>query len=139
MVVRLAALLAATANAPAPLLPDLNSRLHPSDSTPWTIVFVLTIITLLPAILMAMTPMVRLLVVSRINWRNSSATMSGVMFCFAPLILSGLRRSTLAQSSSATHARGQKLFSKEPASRFQPSTITNSRILSGVETTTGGN
>jgi len=134
MVVRLAALLAATANAPAPLLPDLNSRLHPSDSTPWTIVFVLTIITLLPAILMAMTPMVRLLVVSRINWRNSS----GVMFCFAPLILSGLRRSTLAQSSSATHARGQKLFSKEPASRFQPSTITNSRILSGVETTTGG-
>ena len=51
------------AAAQAPLLPDLNQRLHPSDSTPWTILFVLTIITLLPAILMAMSPMVRLLVV----------------------------------------------------------------------------
>ena len=48
--------------APA-LVPDLNAKLHPSDSTPWTILFVLTLITLLPAILMAMTPMVRLLVV----------------------------------------------------------------------------
>ncbi len=38
-------------------------KLHPSDSTPWTILLVLTLITLLPAILMAMTPMVRLLVV----------------------------------------------------------------------------
>jgi flagellar biosynthesis protein FliP len=46
-----------------PLLPDLNTRLHPSDSTPWTILFVLTLITLLPAILMCMTPLVRLLVV----------------------------------------------------------------------------
>ncbi len=45
------------------LLPDLNARLHPSDGTQWTILFVLTLITLLPAILMAMTPMVRLLVV----------------------------------------------------------------------------
>ena len=63
MVVRLAALIALAAPAPAPLLPDLSSRLHPSDSTPWTIVFVLTLITLLPAILMAMSPMVRLLVV----------------------------------------------------------------------------
>jgi flagellar biosynthetic protein FliP len=51
------------AAAPAPLLPDLGQRLHSSDSTPWTILFVLTLITLLPAILMAMTPMVRLLVV----------------------------------------------------------------------------
>ena len=49
--------------APAPLLPDLNARLHPSDSTPWTILLVLTLITLLPAILMCMTPMFRLLVV----------------------------------------------------------------------------
>ncbi|MFP5275807.1 MAG: flagellar type III secretion system pore protein FliP [Acidobacteriota bacterium] len=49
--------------APAPLLPDLNTRLRPADSTPWTILFVLTLITLLPAILMAMTPLVRLLVV----------------------------------------------------------------------------
>ncbi|HVZ85060.1 MAG TPA: flagellar type III secretion system pore protein FliP [Terracidiphilus sp.] len=52
-----------TAAANMPLLPDLNARLHPSDSTPWTIVFVLTIITVLPAILMSMTPLVRLLVV----------------------------------------------------------------------------
>jgi len=49
--------------APAPLLPDLTTRLRPGDSTPWTILFVLTLITLLPAILMAMTPLVRLLVV----------------------------------------------------------------------------
>ena len=46
-----------------PLLPDLNARLHPSDSTPWTILFALTLITLLPAILMCMTPLVRLMVV----------------------------------------------------------------------------
>jgi flagellar biosynthesis protein FliP len=49
--------------ASVPLLPDLGAKLHPSDSTPWTILFVLTLITLLPAILMAMTPLVRLLVV----------------------------------------------------------------------------
>ncbi|HEY1578166.1 MAG TPA: flagellar type III secretion system pore protein FliP [Terracidiphilus sp.] len=54
---------AAVAAAPAPLLPDLNSRLHSSDSTPWSILFALTIITLLPAILMCMTPLVRLMVV----------------------------------------------------------------------------
>jgi flagellar biosynthetic protein FliP len=47
----------------APLLPDLNARLRPSDSTPWTILLVLTLITLLPAVLMAMTPLVRLMVV----------------------------------------------------------------------------
>ena len=57
------ALLLAAAPASVPLLPDLNARLHPSDSTPWTILLVLTLITLLPAILMAVTPMVRLLVV----------------------------------------------------------------------------
>src|SRR5579875_3004493 len=33
----------------------------------------------------------------------------------------------------------QKLLNKEPDSRFHPSTITKSKILSGVETTTGGN
>jgi len=49
-------------DAPAPLLPDLTQRLHSADSTPWTILFVLTLITVLPAILMVMTPMVRLLV-----------------------------------------------------------------------------
>ena len=53
----------AASAATVPFLPDLNARLHPSDSTPWTILFVLTLITLLPAILMCMTPMVRLLVV----------------------------------------------------------------------------
>ena len=52
----------APATVPA-LLPDLNARFHPSDSTPWTILFALTLITLLPAILMCMTPLVRLLVV----------------------------------------------------------------------------
>ena len=57
------AALCLAAPASAPLLPDLNTRLHPSDSTPWTILFVLTLITLLPAILMAMTPLVRLTVV----------------------------------------------------------------------------
>ena len=53
----------AMAAAPERLLPDLEARLHPSDSTPWTILFTLTLITLLPAILMCMTPLVRLLVV----------------------------------------------------------------------------
>jgi flagellar biosynthetic protein FliP len=41
----------------------LSAKLRPSDATPWTILLVLTLITLLPAILMAMTPMVRLLIV----------------------------------------------------------------------------
>jgi flagellar biosynthetic protein FliP len=61
----MALLVAARAAVPAasPLLPDLNVRLHPSDSTPWTILFALTVITLLPAILMCMTPLVRLMVV----------------------------------------------------------------------------
>lgn len=57
-------ILARTASsAAAPLLPDINSRLCATDSTPWTILFALTLITLLPAILMCMTPLVRLLVV----------------------------------------------------------------------------
>lgn len=61
----MAVLLVVRAAAPtaSPLLPDLSARLHPSDSTPWTILFVLTLITLLPAILMCMTPLVRLMVV----------------------------------------------------------------------------
>jgi flagellar biosynthetic protein FliP len=45
------------------LLPNLNTRMRPDDSTPWTILFSLTLITLLPAILMCMTPLVRLMVV----------------------------------------------------------------------------
>ncbi|MGB0082732.1 MAG: flagellar type III secretion system pore protein FliP [Terracidiphilus sp.] len=53
----------AAAPAAMPLLPDLNTKLRPSDATPWTILLVLTLITVLPAILMAMTPMVRLLIV----------------------------------------------------------------------------
>ena len=55
--------MAAAAPANVPLLPDMNAKLHPSDATPWTILLVLTLITVLPAILMAMTPLVRLLVV----------------------------------------------------------------------------
>jgi flagellar biosynthetic protein FliP len=61
--VNLAALAAMAAPSSVPLIPDLSTKLHPSDSTPWTILFVLTLITLLPAILMCMTPLVRLLVV----------------------------------------------------------------------------
>jgi flagellar biosynthetic protein FliP len=49
--------------AALPVLPDLSTKLHPGDSTPWTILFVLTGITLLPALVMAITPMVRLMVV----------------------------------------------------------------------------
>jgi flagellar biosynthetic protein FliP len=60
----IALLFAMRAAAPAaPLLPDLNARLHPADSTPWTILFALTLITILPAVLMCMTPLVRLMVV----------------------------------------------------------------------------
>jgi flagellar biosynthesis protein FliP len=47
----------------APLLPDLNAKLRAGDSAPWTILFVLTAITLLPSLLLAATPMVRLMVV----------------------------------------------------------------------------
>jgi flagellar biosynthetic protein FliP len=53
----------AAASAPPALIPNLNAQLHPGDSTPWTILFVLTLITVLPAILMCMTPLVRLMVV----------------------------------------------------------------------------
>jgi flagellar biosynthetic protein FliP len=62
MVVVLLAAHTASAGS-VPLLSDLNAKLQPSNSTPWTILFALTLITLLPAILMAMTPLVRLLVV----------------------------------------------------------------------------
>jgi flagellar biosynthetic protein FliP len=57
------AFLALAAPAAQSILPDLSARMKPSDATPWTILFTLTLITLLPAILMAMTPLVRLLVV----------------------------------------------------------------------------
>jgi len=50
--------------APKPLpLPGVAQHLTNNNGVPWTIVFSLTLITLLPAILVSMTPMVRLLVV----------------------------------------------------------------------------
>ncbi len=44
-------------------LPGSQQHLINNNGVPWTIVFALTLITLLPAILLSMTPMVRLLVV----------------------------------------------------------------------------
>src|SRR6201997_2722954 len=50
--------------APQPLpLPGLDAHGVSNSSIPWAIVFSLTLITLLPAIILSMTPMVRLLVV----------------------------------------------------------------------------
>jgi flagellar biosynthetic protein FliP len=57
-------LLLAAAKAPhAPPGLDLPAQLGNNNSIPWTIVFALTLLTLLPAILLSMTPMVRLLIV----------------------------------------------------------------------------
>jgi flagellar biosynthesis protein FliP len=51
-------------NAPKLLpLPNVSQHLTNNNGVPWTIVFTLTLITLLPAIVLSMTPMVRLLVV----------------------------------------------------------------------------
>lgn len=57
--------LLALAAAPAKLegLPLLDGRLTSNSSVPWTIIVALTLITLLPSILLSMTPLVRLLVV----------------------------------------------------------------------------
>jgi flagellar biosynthetic protein FliP len=44
-------------------LPGIDQHLSNNNGVPWTIVFTLTLITLLPAIVLSMTPMVRLLVV----------------------------------------------------------------------------
>lgn len=51
--------------APAPLVePTTNGlRIAGNGTVPWTIIFVLTLLTLIPALLLSMTPMVRLLVV----------------------------------------------------------------------------
>ncbi|HZC43665.1 MAG TPA: flagellar type III secretion system pore protein FliP [Acidobacteriaceae bacterium] len=51
--------------APAPLVePTTNGlRIAGNGTVPWTIIFVLTFLTLIPALLLSMTPMVRLLVV----------------------------------------------------------------------------
>ena len=46
-----------------PPLPPIDARALQNNSVPWTILFVLTLLTLLPAIVLSMTPMVRLLVV----------------------------------------------------------------------------
>lgn len=65
------AVAAAAAPAPAPVpapapqfppiyIPGLNSR---NDSLPWTILVLFTLLTLLPALLLSMTPFVRILVV----------------------------------------------------------------------------
>jgi len=43
--------------------PGLDAHATSNNSIPWTIVFTLTLLTLLPAIVLSMTPMVRLLVV----------------------------------------------------------------------------
>lgn len=57
-------LLLAAAKAPHGLPGlDLSGQLGDNNSVPWTIVFSLTLLTLLPAILLSMTPMVRLLIV----------------------------------------------------------------------------
>ena len=49
--------------APNDLAKSIADQMKGSQSTPWAIVFGLTLLTLLPAILLSMTPMVRLLVV----------------------------------------------------------------------------
>lgn len=58
-------ILAAWMQAPSPFLEPIGAglRIEGNGTVPWTIVFVLTALTLLPALLLSMTPMVRLLVV----------------------------------------------------------------------------
>ena len=54
----------AFASAPALQgLPLLDGKMTSNSSVPWTIVLTLTLITLIPSILVSMTPMVRLLIV----------------------------------------------------------------------------
>lgn len=58
-------LVAMLLRVPAPLVePTANGlRIAGNGTVPWTIIFVLTFLTLIPALLLSMTPMVRLLVV----------------------------------------------------------------------------
>ena len=56
-----ALLLARTARLPP--LPGLDAHIGGNNAVPWSIVFTLTLLTVLPAILLSATPMVRLLVV----------------------------------------------------------------------------
>jgi len=53
----------APAEAHAPKQPSITAELGSSSGSPWGIVIGLTLLTLLPALLLSMTPMVRLLVV----------------------------------------------------------------------------
>lgn len=53
----------APAEAHAPKQPSITAELGGSSGSPWGIVIGLTLLTLLPALLLSMTPMVRLLVV----------------------------------------------------------------------------
>jgi flagellar biosynthetic protein FliP len=46
--------------APPFPIPGLNSR---NDSMPWTVIVLFTVLTLLPALLLSMTPFVRILIV----------------------------------------------------------------------------
>jgi flagellar biosynthetic protein FliP len=46
--------------APSIQIPGLNSR---NDSMPWTVIILFTVLTLLPALLLSMTPFVRILIV----------------------------------------------------------------------------
>lgn len=56
-------LAAPSTTAPAAPLDTIAAQLNSGQSVPWSIVIGLTLLTLLPAILLSMTPMVRLLVV----------------------------------------------------------------------------
>jgi flagellar biosynthetic protein FliP len=47
----------------AKLLPGLDARIVGNNAVPWNIVFTLTLLTVLPALVLSMTPMVRLLIV----------------------------------------------------------------------------
>lgn len=53
----------APSSAPAAPLDTIAAQLNSNQSVPWSIVIGLTLLTLIPAILLSMTPMVRLLVV----------------------------------------------------------------------------
>jgi flagellar biosynthesis protein FliP len=57
------AILAFASAPPLPGIPLLDGKMTSNSSVPWTIVLTLTLITLIPSILVSMTPMVRLLIV----------------------------------------------------------------------------